>query len=268
MSLPAECPDPPPKHGDQDRRPRDYRPMDLHRLMQYSSADEPSGRHRIARELAPPLLTDLALDVGCANGYWPNLYLAGHAARVVGVDVDREDIGRAADFATRSLEPTARPSFAVSAAQNLPFADGAFTIAYLLDVLEHVANPDRTALEVQRVLAPGGRLVVSVPGDWLFNWLDPHYPDHRHYSAAQIKAFFSDLEVLQVHQTGFLWATLWGKYVRFVCTRATRLIPGRGFRAKALRGISKAIDRVADVDCRFNYGFGAALCVVFRKPRR
>ena len=236
--------------------------------MEYGSVAQLTGRHRIARELAAPAPTDVVLDVGCANGYWPNLYLAGRAARIVGLDLDREEIGRAAAFAKRSLESEVRPSFGVSSAQALPFADGAFTLAYIMDVLEHVDDPSLAAHEVSRVLAPGGRLVVSVPGDWLFNWLDPHYPEHRHYSPGHLRAFFPGLELIVTHQTGFLWSTMWGKYVRFLSTRATRLLPGLRLRTAVLRGTNTTIDRIADLDCRMNYGFGAALCMVFRKPGR
>ena len=239
--------------------------MDLHRLMEYGGINQLTGRHRIARQLAPADPTDIALDVGCANGYWPNLYLAGRAQKVVGVDVDQEEVARAADAARRSLPESDRPSFGVSSAHDLPFANGAFTLVYCMDVLEHVDDPARAAREIERVVAWGGRLVVSVPGDWLFNWLDPHYPEHRHYSPAQLRAFFPGLHLLAQHQTGFLWSTMWGKYVRFLCTRATRMVPDGPLRATLLRGTNRAIDRLADIDCRLDYGFGAALCMVFRK---
>jgi hypothetical protein len=36
-------------------------------------------------------------------------------------------------------------------------------------------------------------------------------------------------------------------------------------RTRILRGTNHTIDRVADLDCRLNYGFRAALCIVFRK---
>jgi hypothetical protein len=105
-----------------------------------------------------------------------------------------------------------------------------------------------------------------VPGDWAFNWLDPHYPEHRHYSREEVAALFADLELLTSHQTGFLWGTLWGTYIRFLCTRATRIIPSQLLRGAALRKINYTMDKVADVDCKLNYGFGSALCLVFRKP--
>lgn len=247
------------------RRQRDYRALDLHRLMEYDSIDQLTGRHRIARSLAPPKADDVALDVGCAYGYWVNLFLRGRATQVIGVDLDREDVGRAARFAQpdRGADSCA---FGVASAESLPFSDNSFTLVYLMDVLEHVNDPAQTALEVCRVLAPGGRLVVSVPGYWAFNWLDPHYPEHRHYTRSQLASLFSGLEVLRGYQTGFLWAAFWGTYIRFLCTRATRLVPTRRLRATTLRAVNRAVSQVADFDCRFNYGFGSALCLVFRKP--
>jgi SAM-dependent methyltransferase len=146
--------------------------MDLHRLMECRSTDELRGRHRIARELVAPDPTDVALEVGCASGYWPNLYLAGRVAKAVGVDLDREEIERAVEFARRTLAPDKQPSFGVSSAHDLPFADAAFTLVYLMDA--GARGPSRPhGGGGSAVLAPGGRLVVSVPGDWLFNWLDP-----------------------------------------------------------------------------------------------
>jgi hypothetical protein len=52
-----------------------------------------------------------------------------------------------------------------------------------------------------------------------------------------------------------------------VLSRATRLIPGQQSRAAAPpAGETPSWGGIADLDCRRNYGFGAALAVVFRKP--
>jgi SAM-dependent methyltransferase len=47
----------------------------------------------------------------------------------------------------------------------LPYADGTFTRALCLDVLEHLSLEDqpRALAELHRVLAPGGELLVTVP---------------------------------------------------------------------------------------------------------
>jgi SAM-dependent methyltransferase len=45
----------------------------------------------------------------------------------------------------------------------LPFADARFDTVLLTDVLEHIARPAALLGEIARVLAPGGRLVATVP---------------------------------------------------------------------------------------------------------
>ena len=46
---------------------------------------------------------------------------------------------------------------------RLPIEDGAFDVILLFDVLEHVPDPDFVLGEIRRLIAPGGRLLVSVP---------------------------------------------------------------------------------------------------------
>ena len=45
----------------------------------------------------------------------------------------------------------------------LPYPDQRFGLVAAFDVIEHVADDDRAFTELMRVLAPGGRLVFSVP---------------------------------------------------------------------------------------------------------
>jgi len=58
------------------------------------------------------------------------------------------------------------------AAQQLPFADDAFTHLMLADLLEYVRDERAVLAEVARVLKPGGRLTVLVPYHGPTTWLD------------------------------------------------------------------------------------------------
>ena len=56
------------------------------------------------------------------------------------------------------------------------FPDASFDVVFLMEVLEHVAAPDAALSEIHRVLAPGGRLVLSTPF-----LLEVHEAPHDYY---------------------------------------------------------------------------------------
>lgn len=51
----------------------------------------------------------------------------------------------------------------VAFGDRIPVADGAFDFAICLAVLEHVPNPFDVAREIQRIVKPGGQILVNVP---------------------------------------------------------------------------------------------------------
>jgi SAM-dependent methyltransferase len=95
----------------------------------------------------------LLLDVGCAEGYLGEI-LARRGYRVTGIDVPG----------------TGRPGFPPSVRlveadldAGIPPLDGPFDYIVCADVLEHLRNPLPRLVELRRLLAPGGRLVASLP---------------------------------------------------------------------------------------------------------
>lgn len=68
---------------------------------------------------------------------------------------------------------------------DLPFANESFEAVLLVAVLEHTSEPWRLLAEAQRVLKPGGRVVIVVPNDWTMSLgrllllkFPIRYPDH------------------------------------------------------------------------------------------
>lgn len=96
------------------------------------------------------------LEVGCSVGHvTEHLVAAGNT--VVGVEIDPVAAADAERFAERVhvLDLDRTP---VSTVEHEPF-----DVIMLGDVLEHLRDPDAALADLMTLLAPGGRVIVSVP---------------------------------------------------------------------------------------------------------
>jgi SAM-dependent methyltransferase len=94
------------------------------------------------------------LEIGCGEGN--NLARLSRRTECFGIDL----FPRKLHFAASEV-PAAR--FAVSRAEELPFADASFQSVLIRDLLHHMENPRAVVEEAVRVLAPGGRLWLLEP---------------------------------------------------------------------------------------------------------
>ena len=126
-----------------------------------------AGFERTLDELLGQAAPNAILDVGCGEGVlvhkWAQRY---PQARIVGIDLEAPDIQ-----AGWAQHQAPNISYRVMKAENLPFADGEFTLASAIEVLEHVPDPAVTVAEMARV-ARGGYVLVSVPREPLWRGLN------------------------------------------------------------------------------------------------
>ncbi|HQT31488.1 MAG: methylase [Hydrogenophilales bacterium 28-61-11] len=110
------------------------------------------------------------LDVGCGTKPYRNLF---HVSEYVGLDID---------------SPPARARGVADvfyAGKAFPFDPASFDAVLCNQVLEHVFNPDEFLAEIERVLKPGGKLLLTVP----FAWDEHEQPwDYARYSSFGLKA--------------------------------------------------------------------------------
>jgi methionine biosynthesis protein MetW len=97
------------------------------------------------------------LDVGCAGGDLARVLLE-RGCRVSGVDIDSE----AAEAARPILDELVITDLDQARLSD-HFKDGSFDVIVFGDVLEHLMDPASVLRDAARLLAAGGRIVVSVP---------------------------------------------------------------------------------------------------------
>ncbi|MBS7618858.1 class I SAM-dependent methyltransferase [Candidatus Bathyarchaeota archaeon] len=97
------------------------------------------------------------LDIGCSTGD-----LTAHISnklgitQIFGVDIDKEALSKAkAKGIITYLVDVSR--------ERLPFADSFFEVCIMLNVIEHLENPDHALREAYRVLKNGGVLILTTP---------------------------------------------------------------------------------------------------------
>ncbi len=125
-----------------------------------------AGVERSLGELFERAAPRTVLDVGCGEGVLTHKWAQAVEGRVVGLDL--EDPAIQTEWEQRRA---ANLEYRVMKAENLPFADGEFTLATAIEVLEHVPDPEHTVAEMARV-ARGGHLLVSVPREPLWRALN------------------------------------------------------------------------------------------------
>lgn len=106
------------------------------------------------------------LDVGSADG--PSVGWLHGVGKHTALDIDPRGLG---------------PGGVCGSALRLPFRDGCFDVVAAFDVLEH-CEPESVVLdELARVLAPGGRLLLSVPAyQWAWSDFDDENGHLRRYT--------------------------------------------------------------------------------------
>lgn len=124
-------------------------------------------RQWVLRLLLRPKQSDCLLDIGCGNGKFV-VWNRGAAAHIVGMDA-------AARFAERAR---ATVDLVQADARALPFASGAFTGAYSLDLVEHLdlAGVRTHLAETRRALTDQGRYFCfsnTRERSWLNRLIDP-----------------------------------------------------------------------------------------------
>ena len=162
---------------------------------------------RLPDELHPPELElrarllrneirpgDRVLDLGCGAGAFTQIAADAGAGVAIGIEVAQAAIDRAKaehPVLEFKLAPIDGP---------LPLQDASFDLVWASEVIEHVADTAIWLSEVRRVIAPGGRLLLTTPAHGRLRLLlggierysEPQ-GDHLHlYTARSLRALLEE----------------------------------------------------------------------------
>lgn len=106
-----------------------------------------------------PKNKDTLIDIGCADGTLTKFMKDfSKTKKVIGFDINKDFI----KYAKRK-----RPDieFYVSDGRNLPVKNNSADIVTLIEVLEHLENPEEMIIEAKRILKNNGFLLIVVPNE-------------------------------------------------------------------------------------------------------
>lgn len=199
------------------------------------------------------------LDVGCGTG--ANLLMLSKYGDAEGVDVSQDALAFCHE---RGLDKVR-----LGAAEELPYEDNTFDLVTAFDVVEHMDDDLAGLREMQRVLRPGGRVLLFVP-TFMFLWgLQDDVSNHRRrYRLPQLRrvleqAGFEIERSTYANITFFAPILLIRKLMRLTGTKASS---ENNINVSALNGILGRVFGAEGTVLRYlNLPFGVSGLCVARK---
>jgi SAM-dependent methyltransferase len=179
-----------------------------------------TGDHSLRSRIPGCVPPEHVLDIGSGQGdFAADLAAAFPGAKLLGLELSASGVAAARrkvpsgeflqwDLLAESQPPPGRRNWA--------------THAVCSEVLEHLDEPDRLLANVRAWLAPGCRLIVTVPGGPMSQF-DRHIGHRKHYRPEELRALLegTGFRVESAHGAGFPFFNL---YRGVVIARGPKLI--------------------------------------------
>jgi SAM-dependent methyltransferase len=118
------------------------------------------------------------LEIGCGTGH--NFGMLSRFGEVDALEIDDEARALASRRLGREVGTAPLPELT-----GVP--DGTYHLIALLDVLEHIEQDRESLASIRKKLAPGGRILLTVPANqWMWSAHDEVHHHHRRYSKATL----------------------------------------------------------------------------------
>ena len=139
------------------------------------------------------------LDIGCGNKPYQEVYNK-YSASQVGCDIVQSDAGMVD---------------VICPATSLAFDDNTFDTAFCTQVLEHVYDHHAVVREANRILKPGGKLILTVPFCWELHE-EPY--DFFRITKHGLKELFEEnnFNVIYIKSNGGKWAATFQMFINTI----------------------------------------------------
>ena len=164
-----------------------------------------------------------AIDIGAGQGRH-SYEMFRRGADVIAFDQSDSDMAEVSQMfdamiAEEQVPASAKARTEVGDALHLPYADNAFNVVLMSEILEHIPDDTDAIAEMARVLAPGGHAAVTVPRYWpekvCWAFSDQYHANEgghvRIYKASELaaKVTAAGLEVVGTDHRHALHAPYW-----------------------------------------------------------
>ncbi|UAY53120.1 class I SAM-dependent methyltransferase [Ferruginibacter albus] len=140
-------------------------------------------------------MTGDVLDFGCGTKPYQSLFTK--ADSYVGVDFENEGHSHKNEQIEYYYD-----------GKTLPFNKDTFDSIFSSEVFEHVFNLDEMMLELNRVLKPGGKILITCP----FVWPEHEIPnDYARYTQFALKSKFekNGFDIVVIDKSGNFFTAIW-----------------------------------------------------------
>ena len=199
-------------------------------------ASDPEALLRFDKAIAAAELRagDRVLDLGAKwGGLAQRARDAGVELEYTGLDLSDENVRAAASlgFDVRQADLT----------KPLAVADAAYDCLFCLELLEHLTSPLALLEEMRRVVAPGGRAVISVPSP--YSWVEVYRElFHRRDTEGHLNSFTTPVMRNLAGLAGFRLERTLGTSIRL--PKTMRLIRTDSLLARSRIYVLRPADRV------------------------
>jgi len=134
-----------------------------------------------------PKLKGRLLDFGCGRKPYESLFKVDE---YIGIDIEKS-----------GHDHTSSKVDVYYDGRHIPFPDASFDSLFCSEVLEHIFNPHEILHEVNRVLKPGARALITVP----FSWNEHEVPyDYARYTSFGITDLLekNGFRVIELYKSG------------------------------------------------------------------